>query len=505
MIPTLISHSLDDTVVDLAPPGGAVEALELAPRGLLIGASWRAASGGRRLPVENPASGRILCEVADADEADCRAALDAACAAERAWTLTAPVERAAVLRRAASALRRGADAFAALIALDAGKPLAEGLEEVALAAEYLEWYAEEAVRIPGRLQELPQGGCLMLVRPRPIGPCLIVTPWNFPLTIPARGVAPALAAGCTVVLRASDRAPLAALALARLLAEAGLPPGALNVVTSSRPDATDGLLADPRLRKLTFTGSAPVGRHLARLAADGVARVGVELGGRAPFIVFDDANLDSAVSEGARAKCRNAGQACTAANQFLVHRDVLNAFTVRLAARLAALRIGPGTAAGSDLGPVITAAQQDRLGALVDDAVRRGARVVLPGGAMPGRGHFFAPVVLRDVPEGAAVLDEEIFGPVAVVRGFAEEDEALRMANAGDLGLAAYVWTGDLARALRVAGGLECGMVGVNATKLSAAAAPFGGRKGSGHARAGGPEGLAEYLATSYLAVAVPR
>jgi succinate-semialdehyde dehydrogenase/glutarate-semialdehyde dehydrogenase len=335
-----------------------------------------------------------------------------------------------------------------------------------------------------------------------VGPCLVIAPWNFPLAIPARGLAPALAAGCPAVLRASDRAPLAALALGRVLVEAGLPAGVANLVVSSRPEATDALLTDRRLRKLTVTGSSDLGRRLAARAAGGIARVGAELGGQAPFLVCADAGLEEVLAAAVLAKCRNAGQACTAANRFLVHRSLAGEFTRRLAERLGALRIGRGTEAGAQLGPIISPAQRERLAGLVADAVARGARVVLPGGPLPGPGWFFAPVVLAEVPEGARMHREEIFGPVAVVEAFADEEEALARANASEHGLAGYVFSADLARALDLAGRLECGMVGVNRVKLACVAAPFGGLKASGAGRAGGPEGLAEYQTTSYLAVA---
>jgi succinate-semialdehyde dehydrogenase/glutarate-semialdehyde dehydrogenase len=478
------------------------DALAWVPRELLIDGTWRAASAGRRLAVTDPATGEALAEVADAEPADCLAALAAADRESAAWAAAAPRQRANVLRRAAGALRAEARRLAQLITLDAGKPLCEAREEVAHAAEYLEYYAEEAPRAAGRVQPAPEGDCLLVVRPRPLGPCLIITPWNFPLAIPARGLAPALAAGCPVVLRASDRAPLAALALARVLSEAGVPAGVLNVVVSSRPGATDGLLSDRRLRKLTMTGSSAMGRQLAARAAAGVARVGAELGGQAPFLVCADADLEDALAAGVLVKCRNAGQACTAANRFFVHESLAGEFAGRLAERLGALRLGRGTEEGVQMGPLINEAQRERLDALVSDAVAWGARVVLAGGPLPGPGCFFAPVVLSEVPAGARILDEEIFGPVAVVEVFADQEQALARANAAEHGLAGYVFGADLARALDLAGRLECGMVGVNRVELGCAAAPFGGVKASGAGRAGGPEGLAEYQSTSYLAVA---
>jgi succinate-semialdehyde dehydrogenase / glutarate-semialdehyde dehydrogenase len=478
------------------------DALDFAPRDLLIGGAWRASASGRRLAVEDPATGETICEVADAEPSDARAALDAACDAAESWSHAAPAQRAAVLRRAAERLRTEAERVALLLALDCGKPLAEGREEVAYAAEYLDWYAEEAVRVGGRAQSTPDGECLMLVRRRPVGPCLVITPWNFPLAIPARAVAPALAAGCTVVLRASDRAPLGGLVLARLLIEAGLPSGVLNLIVSSRPDLTDGLLGDPRLRKLTFTGSTTLGRQLGAQAGRALLRMGAELGGQAPFLVFPDADLDQAVAAAIMSKSRNAGQACTAANRFLVHEAVAPEFTRRLVEGLGRLQLGRGDAPGVEMGPVISDAQRERLAELVEDAVSRGAKLALRGGPLPGPGHFFAPVVLTNVPEGARILDQEIFGPVAVVETFRDEAEAVRRANSSEHGLAAYLWTRDLGRGMRLAGSLDCGMVGINRAKLGCAAAPFGGLKASGHGRAGGPEGIDEYLVTSYTAVA---
>ena len=478
------------------------DALDFSPHDLLLGGAWCPSVSGRRLPVEDPATGGTICEVADAEPADARAALDAACEAAEGWSHRAPAERAAVLRRAAERLRAEVERVALLLALDCGKPLAEGREEVAYASEYLDWYAEEAVRVGGRAQSTPDGECLMLVRRRPVGPCLVITPWNFPLAISARAVAPALAAGCTVVLRASDRAPLGGLVLARLLVEAGLPAGVLNVIVSSSPEVTDSLLNDPRLRKLTFTGSTALGRHLSAQAGRALLRMGAELGGQAPFLVFEDADLDQAVAAAVVSKSRNAGQACTATNRFLVHEAVAPEFTRRLIEGLGHLRLGPGGDPDAEMGPLISEGQRERLAELVEDAVSRGATLALRGGALPGPGHFFAPVVLTDVPEGSRILSEEIFGPVAVVETFRDEAEVVRRANSSEHGLAAYVWTRDLTRGMRLAGSIDCGMVGINRAKLGCAAAPFGGIKASGHGRAGGPEGMEEYLVTSYTAVA---
>jgi succinate-semialdehyde dehydrogenase/glutarate-semialdehyde dehydrogenase len=478
------------------------EAVAWVPTGLLLGEGFRDAAEGRTLEVEDPSTGAPLCSVADAGEADALAALAAAAEAQAGWAARPPRERARMLRRAADALDAERERIALVVTLEMGKPLAESLAEVDFAVEYLEWFAGEATRLGGACGTAPSGDGQLLVRRRPVGPALVVTPWNFPLLIPVRGLAPALAAGCTAVLRPSRLTPLSALALARVLLEAGLPPGVLGVVVASADGATDPLLADPRLRKLTFTGSTAVGRGLLARAAEQFVRVTAELGGQAPFVVFADADLDAAVEGALQAKMRNGGAACTAANRFLVQRDVAEEFTARLSDRVGGVRLGRGTEPGVDLGPMIGGAQRDRLAALVDDAVARGARVALDGGPVAGPGHFLRPVVLADVPDAARASREEVFGPVAAIRTFGTEAEALRVANASSHGLAGYVYTRDLDRGLRVADALEVGMVGLNQGRVSSVAAPFGGLRHSGLGRSGGDEGLAEYLETSYLAIA---
>jgi succinate-semialdehyde dehydrogenase / glutarate-semialdehyde dehydrogenase len=493
-------HRQSSTARDLRLPAEA-RALAWCPSDLLVDGEWRAAVAGRRLPVEDPATGRILTTVADAAAADCLAALDAAAGAQAGWARVAPRERARVLRVAADRLRADAATVALLVTMEMGKPLAESAAEVEFAAEHLEWYAEEAVRIGGREGLLPDGGARVIVRSDPVGPCLTITPWNFPIAVPARSIAPALAAGCTVIHRPSSLTPLSALALARILVEAGAPAGVLNVVVSSEDGATDALLADARLRKLAFTGSEPVGRHLMGLAGEAVVRTSMELGGCAPFLVFADADLDAAVEGAVQAKMRNGGSACTAANRFYVEREVAPEFTRRLAARLAGMRIGRGTRAGVSLGPMIGERQRERLAALVNDAVDCGARLVLRGGPVPGDGHFFAPVVLADVPGDARVMREETFGPVAPIRIFDGEDEAVALANDSRQGLAAYIYTRDLGRATRLAGEIEAGMIAINRGRISSVAAPFGGVKASGFGRSGGREGLDEYLVTRYVVV----
>jgi succinate-semialdehyde dehydrogenase/glutarate-semialdehyde dehydrogenase len=478
--------------------GSAAPSVKIAPPRV----SGSTARPTATLAVEDPGSGRVIGAVPDATPRDCLAALAAAERAFAGWATTPARGRARVLRRAADRLLAEVDSVALTLSLESGKPLGEARDEVTFAAEYLEWNSEEAVRISGRLDAHPEGDCEFAVTRRPVGPCLIVSPWNFPLAIPARGVAPALAAGCTVVLRASDAAPLSAFVLADALAAAGLPEGCLTVVASSDPAATDPLLADPRLRKLTFTGSPRVGAHLLRLAADRALRATAELGGNAPVLVFADADLDQAAEAVLKAKCRNAGQACTAANRIYVERSVVERFATRLAQRMAALRPGHATEPEADIGPMISARSVERLIGLVDDAVARGACVLLPGGPSDGPGHFFAPAVLTDVPADARVMREEIFGPIAAIAAFETEAEAIALANSSELGLAAYVMSGDRSRAMRVAGCLDAGMVGINTGRVSCATAPFGGVKGSGYGRSGGREGIDEYLETSYVAIA---
>ncbi len=487
--------------IEAAPPLAEWDAVHSFPHRLLIGGEWTEARSGGRLEVADPSTGAGLCTVADGDEADARDALGAASAAAGAWAGRPPRERARILRRAADALLADVERLAMLITLEMGKPLAESRAEVEFAAEYLERCGDEAARVAGTCQEAPDGSSRIMVLRRPVGPCLLITPWNFPLAVPARGVAAALAAGCTAVLRPSSLTPLSALALASTLEACGLPPGVLNVVVSSADGATDPLLADDRLRRLTFTGSTAVGRHLIARCADQVLRVGAELGGQAPFIVFEDADLDAAVDGAVAAKMRNGGQACTAANRFHVHRELADEFTERLAARLGALRLGRGSEAGVNVGPMISERRRAHLAGLVEDAVSRGATPVAAAGPVPRAGHFFAPVVLADVPEDAQVMGEEIFGPIAPVSVFEREHEVLAAANSCPQGLAAYVYTRDLDRALRVGEALEVGMVAVNRGRVSAVAAPFGGVKQSGYGQAGGQDPLGDYLDTRALVV----
>lgn len=383
--------------------------------------------------------------------------------------------------------------------LEMGKPLAEARGEVTYGAEFLRWFAEEAPRVQGSYQTSPEGSQRQLVTRRPVGPCLFVTPWNFPLAMATRKIAPALAAGCTVVLRPASLTPLTSLLFAKVLTDAGIPAGVVNVITAEQHDATDAIIDDPRLRKLSFTGSTPVGVQLLGQAARNVLRTSMELGGNAPFIVFDDADLDTAVEGAMAAKLRNMGEACTAANRFLVHESVADGFAQRLAARFGALTVGNGMDSGTDIGPLITRQARDKVAGLVQDAVAQGARVLVGGQAIEGPGNFYQPTVLVDVDASADILGTEIFGPVAPITTFTTEDEALELANRCDVGLAGYVFTRDMSRMLRMGERLEVGMIGINQGVLSNAAAPFGGVKQSGLGREGGREGIEEFLETIYL------
>jgi succinate-semialdehyde dehydrogenase / glutarate-semialdehyde dehydrogenase len=476
--------------------------LAAVPTQLFVGGRWVDGEDGRTFDVEDPATGHALLAVADASAADAQAALAAADEAFASFRDVAPRERGELLRRAYEAVVAQADELALLMTLEMGKPLAEAKAEVLYAASFLRWYAEEAVRIGGRCGVNEAGTGRVLTMRQPVGPCLFITPWNFPLAMGTRKIGPALAAGCTCVVKPARQTPLSMLMLARILEQAGLPAGAVNVVTSSRSGAAMApLIRDPRLRKLSFTGSTEVGRQLIAQASEQVLRVSMELGGNAPFLVFEDADLDAAVEGAVLAKMRNGGEACTSANRFLVHEVVADAFARRLAERIGAFRVGRGTERGVTMGPLIDAAQRAKVAELVEDAVAKGAHVLCGGRPIDGDGWFYAPTVLAGVTADAALLREEIFGPVAPVVAFASEDEALAAANGTEYGLAAYVYTRDLARAFRMAERLDVGMVGLNQGIVSNAGAPFGGVKQSGFGREGGPEGLDEYLETKYLAM----
>jgi succinate-semialdehyde dehydrogenase/glutarate-semialdehyde dehydrogenase len=478
--------------------------LARVPTELYVDGRWRAASGGATLAVEDPATTEELVRVADATAEDALDALAAAAAAEAEWGAHPPRERGEILRRAYEAITAHSDELALLMTLEMGKALEESRAEIAYAGEFFRWFAEEAVRIHGRYMVNTTGKGRILTMRQPVGPCVFVTPWNFPMAMGTRKIAPAIAAGCTIVVKPAKQTPLSMLALTKILEDAGLPGGVLNVITArSAGEVIAPLLADPRTRKLSFTGSTEVGRTLIEQSAKQILRVSMELGGNAPFLVFEDADLDAAVDGALVAKMRNVGEACTAANRFHVHESLAEEFSRRLAERLGALKVGRGTEPGVDVGPLIDEAQRSKVAELVGDAVDRGSRVLLGGAAADGRGYFFQPTVLADVPDDARVLREEIFGPVAPVATFTTEEQALAAANRTEYGLVAYVYTRDLNRALRVCERIETGMVGLNQGVVSNPAAPFGGVKQSGFGREGGFEGIGEYLETKYVAVAL--
>ncbi len=487
---------------------GHTSALDLlAPehRGLFIGGTWRDAEGGARFEVLDPADGSVITDVADGSPADAMQALDAAAAAQADWARTPPRERGEILRRAFEMVTARADDFAALMSLEMGKTVAEAKGEVGYGAEFFRWYSEEAVRIHGRWMQAPAGGSRLLTLKKPVGPCLFVTPWNFPLAMGTRKIGPAVAAGCTMVVKPAAQTPLTMLALAAVLAEAGLPDGVLNVVpTRHAAEVSQTLQADDRLRKVSFTGSTGIGRVLIRQSAEQLQRVSMELGGNAPFLVFEDADVDAAVDGAMVAKMRNMGEACTAANRFLVHASVAQEFADKLAKRMGSLTLGRGQDEGVDVGPLIDEKAVETVSQLVADAVQAGATVVVGGEAPDGPGYFYPPTVLLDVPADSAINAEEIFGPVAPITTFETEQEAISRANATEYGLSSYVYTRDLARTLRLAEALEFGMIGVNTGLVSNPAAPFGGVKASGFGREGGFEGIEEYLETTYVALPMP-
>jgi succinate-semialdehyde dehydrogenase/glutarate-semialdehyde dehydrogenase len=464
------------------------------------------ASDGGRFEVLDPATGRALTTVADGSVDDAVAAVDAADDAAAAWAATSPRERAEILRRAWELMTEQADDLATLVTLENGKALADARGEVAYAAEFFRWYSEEAVRAVGQLMTAPSGANKIMVLQQPVGICVLVTPWNFPAAMATRKIGPALAAGCTVVLKPASDTPLTALAMARILDDAGVPAGVVNVLPARRSGAVvSAMLHDPRVRKLSFTGSTEVGRVLLKEAADQVINCSMELGGNAPFLVFADADLDAAVDGAMIAKMRNGGEACTAANRFYVQRDVAEEFGHRLGERMQALRMGPGLGDGVQLGPLVNPAAVDKVDELVRGAVAAGAAAVVGGGrpkdAAYAEGFYYEPTVLLGVRPGSPILEEEIFGPVAPIVTFDDEDEAIRLANATDYGLVSYVYTGDLGRGLRVSERLDSGMVGLNRGLVSDPAAPFGGTKQSGIGREGGHDGMLDYLESKYIAV----
>ena len=477
--------------------------LDSIPTGLFIDGEWRASSDGATLDVEDPATGKTLATVASAGVEDGKAALDAAVAAQDEWARTAPRERAEMLRSAYELLTERADDFALLMTLEMGKPFAQSKGEVTYGAEFFRWFSEEVVRIAGRWAVSPDGNTRLMTMKQPVGPTLMITPWNFPLAMGTRKIGPAIAAGCTMVVKPAQQTPLTMLALVELLHEVGVPKGVVNVISTRHTgEVMEPLITDPRLRKLTFTGSTPVGKNLVRQSAEQLLRVSMELGGNAPFLVFADADLDKAVDGAMLAKMRNMGEACTAANRFLVHESVADEFSARFAARMEAEVVGRGTESDVTVGPLIDQKAVDKVGELVDDARSRGASVVTGGGTTGDAGYFFEPTVLTDVPADAQLVREEIFGPVAPITTFSEDDKALAMANDTEYGLVAYAFTNDLGRMVRVSEGLHFGMVGINQGIVSNPAAPFGGVKHSGFGREVGLEGIDEYLSVKYVGIA---
>ncbi|MET0525975.1 MAG: NAD-dependent succinate-semialdehyde dehydrogenase [Nocardioides sp.] len=472
------------------------------PLDLYVGGKVVPARDGGRFDVLDPATGAVIASVADGTVDDALAAVDAASGAAASWAAASPRERSEVLRRAFDLMNRRAGDLAHLISLENGKALADARGEVAYAAEFFRWYAEEAVRASGSLMTAPSGANRIMVQQQPVGVCVLVTPWNFPAAMATRKIGPALAAGCTMVLKPASDTPLTALLMARILENAGVPPGVVNVLPARRSGAVvSAMLHDPRVRKLSFTGSTEVGRVLLREAADQVVNTSMELGGNAPFLVLEDADLDAAVDGAMIAKMRNAGEACTAANRFYVHASVADEFGRRLAERMGALKVGPGTADDTEVGPLVNEEAVRKVDDLVRGASEAGGRVVV-GGRRPDRsGFYYEPTVLLDVPTGAEILAEEIFGPVAPIVTFTDEAEAIRMANDTEYGLVSYVYTRDLARGLRVSEALDSGMVGLNRGLVSDPAAPFGGTKQSGIGREGGHEGMLDYLESKYVAV----
>ncbi len=473
-----------------------------APTQLMIAGRWTDASDHQTFDVDDPATGEVIASVANASVEDGLAAVSAASAALPGWAATPPRQRAELLRRTFELMTERAEDVARLIVRENGKALPDARGEVAYAAEFFRWYAEEAVRAEGHVQTAPAGTNRILVLRQPIGVSILITPWNFPAAMATRKIGPALAAGCTVVLKPASDTPLTALAMGALLMEAGVPAGVVNILPSRRSGpVVNAMLHDPRVRKLSFTGSTEVGRGLLQQAADCIVNCSMELGGNAPFVVFDDADLESAVAGAMVAKMRNGGEACTAANRFLVQRGIATEFSRRLSETMGALRVGPGLQEGTQLGPLINAAGRDKVVSLVAGAVRDGAQLTVGGAVPDGPGFFYPATVLVDVPAGAAILREEVFGPVAPVVVFDTEEEAVALANDTEYGLVAYVYTRDLQRGLRFSEALESGMVGLNRPLVSDPAAPFGGVKQSGLGREGGHDGLLEFMESKYIAV----
>jgi succinate-semialdehyde dehydrogenase/glutarate-semialdehyde dehydrogenase len=484
---------------------GSAEVAELlaaVPTGMLIGGAWLPSGDDRLIDVLDPATGVLLARVADGCVEDGLAAVTAASDALAGWSKTAPRARGEILRKAFELMTERSEDLARLITLENGKALPDARGEIAYAAEFFRWFSEEAVRAVGDIQTAPSGTNRILVLRQPIGVAVLVTPWNFPAAMATRKIGPALAAGCTVILKPASETPLTALAIGAILIEAGVPAGVVNIVPSKRSGAVVGaMLADPRVRKISFTGSTEVGRRLLATASEAVVNSSMELGGNAPFLVFDDADLAAAVDGAMIAKMRNGGEACTAANRLYVQAGIAPSFTAALTERMSALTSGPGLEDGINVGPLVNAESRDKVAELVDDAIAKGA-VATTGGTTPdGIGWFYPPTVLTNVPDDALILREEIFGPVAPIVIFDTEEQAIAMANDTEYGLVAYLYTADLARGLRVSEALESGMIGLNRALVSDPAAPFGGVKQSGLGREGGHDGLLEYLESKYIAL----
>ena len=482
--------------------GNEQKVVEGVRKQLYIGGEWRDGAEGATLEVEDPATGEAIASVADGTPDDALAALAAAHEKRDEFAAMPPRERGEILRRSWEMIEERKSELALLMTLEMGKSIKESEAEITYGGEFFRWFAEEAVRIEGRYATAPNGAGRLLTMKQPVGPCILITPWNFPLAMGTRKIGPAVAAGCTMVMKPAKQTPLSMLALAGIMEEAGLPGGVLNVITSSSSGSVmEPLIKDPRARKLSFTGSTEVGRKLIEQSADQILKVSMELGGNAPFLVFDDADVDDAVAGAVIAKMRNIGEACTAANRFHVADAIAGEFAEKLASKLEGMKVGRGTEEGVEVGPLIDGDQRDKVASLVEDATGKGANVLLGGSARDGAGYFFDPTVLSDVPPEAELLKEEIFGPVAPVASFESEEDAIAAANDTEYGLVSYVYTRDIKRALRVCEGLHTGMVGLNQGMVSNPAAPFGGVKQSGFGREGGREGIEEYLETKYVAV----
>jgi succinate-semialdehyde dehydrogenase/glutarate-semialdehyde dehydrogenase len=472
------------------------------PTGLYIDGKFRAASGGGTFPVLNPATEQPLCSVADGTVEDAKSALDAADRAFAGWGAKSPRERGEILRKCFELFIARKEYFARLMTLENGKALVDSRAEASYAAEFFRWYAEEAPRNIGEVSRAPSTGARILVQHKPAGIAVLVTPWNFPAAMGTRKIAPALAAGCTVVLKPASETPLTMLALAELFQDAGVPAGVVNILPSRKSGAVvSAMLHDPRVRVVSFTGSTEVGRTLLREAADNIVRPAMELGGNAPFIVCEDADIDAAVEGAMIAKMRNMGEACTAANRFYVHEKVHDVFVQKFAAKMQALKVGNGLEEGVSVGPLVNADTRDKVAHLVEDALNKGAKAVIGGNRLNRTGYFYPPTVLIDVPDNAQCLKEEIFGPVAPIQKFRDEDDAIAKANDTEFGLISYLYTRDLSKGLRLSERLDAGMIGLNRGVASDPAAPFGGSKQSGIGREGAHEGMMEFLETQYISV----